>query len=299
MKDVVTVPVPPAALTPSRRRRASVGWLYLAPALAFLGVFFIAPLMTTFWSSLHLKTGAAVQADLTLANYRAFFDQPALWQAMSNSIELTALTILFALPLAYAMAASIVFAVPQRWHLPVLILTILPFWTSYVVRTYAWLLVLGDRGIVNAAFLGIGVIEEPLRLANDRVGILVVFVHYFLMIMTLTIFVTLRRIPRNLIRAALDLGATPTRAFLTVILPLSVPGMATGVFLTIVLAIGDYVTPQIIGGGSELTMPQAIMLQIGRLSNLPLAAALSFILTLLIVVVIALFSPFLGTRRRT
>lgn len=279
-------------------RRVSPGWIYVAPALGFLLVFFVAPLTTIFWKSLHVKVGSIIEPGLSLANYRAFFDQPVLWQALSNSVELTILTIILALPLAYAMAAAIVFAVPKQWHIPVLVLTILPFWTSYVVRTYAWLLVLGDRGIVNTALVNIGFIETPFKLANDRTGILIVFVHYFLMIMTLTIFITLRRIPPNLIPAAFDLGATPLRGFISVILPLSLPGVATGIFLTIVLAIGDYVTPQIIGGGSELTMPQAIMLQIGRLSNLPLAAALSFVLTVLIVVVIALFSPVLRSARR-
>ena len=216
---------------------------------------------------------------------------------MINSFELTALTVLIALPIAYGMAASVVFAVPRRWHVPVLVLTILPFWTSYVVRTYAWLLVLGDQGLINETLITIGVINEHLSLVNNRAGVLIVFVHYFTMIMTLTIFVNLRRIPGNLIRAARDLGASPAQVFWRVILPLSVPGIATGVFLTIVLAIGDYVTPQIIGGGSELTMPQAIMLQVSRLANTPMAAALSFFLTACVVIAVIVFSPWLRTRR--
>lgn len=279
-----------------RRVVISPGWAYLAPAMAFLGLFFVAPLATMIWQSLHEKVGRGIGPDLTLANYERFFDQPALWGALANSVELTSLTVVIALPLAYGMAAAIAFAVPPRWHVPVLILTVLPFWTSYVVRTYAWLLVLGDRGLVNTTLMDIGLIAEPLTLANDRAGTLIVFVHYFMMIMTLTIFVTLRRIPGNLIRAALDLGATPFRVFVAVILPLSLPGIATGVFLTVVLAIGDYVTPQIIGGGTELTMPQAIMLQIGRLADMPLAAALSFVLTLCILAIIVAFSPWLRTR---
>jgi len=284
---------------PLRRSRLQVsrGWLYLFPALAFLALFFVGPLVAMIWQSLHVKAGGFVQPGLSLANYQKFFDQASLWGAMVNSFELTALTVLIALPLAYAMAASVVFAIPRRWHVSVLVLTILPFWTSYVVRTYAWLLVLGDRGLVNSTLMSIGLIETPLSLVNARAGVLIVFVHYFTMIMTLTIFVNLRRIPENLIRAARDLGATPLQVFWRVILPLTVPGVATGVFLTMVLAIGDYVTPQIIGGGNELTMPQAIMLQVSRLANTPMAAALSFFLTVCVVAAVVVFSPWLKTRR--
>jgi spermidine/putrescine transport system permease protein len=193
------------------------------------------------------------------------------------------------LPLAYALAATIAFALPRRRQATALALIVLPFWTSYVVRTYAWLLALSDTGVINRALLAIGLIDEPLVLVNARSGVLIVFVHYFLMVMTLSIFVNLRRIPTNYIRAARDLGAPWHRVFLHVVLPLSVPGVAVGVFLTIVIAIGDYVTPQIVGGGNELTLPQAVMLQVGRFADTPMAAAISFILMLLIVAVLLAF----------
>ena len=285
-----------AAVTRRPRPRLSRGWLYLLPAFLFLLLFFVGPLGAMIWQSLHVKTGSVLQPGLSLQNYEKFFEQTSLWGAMVNSFELTALTVAVSLPLAYAMAASVAFAIPKRWHVPVLVLTVLPFWTSYVVRTYAWLLVLGDQGLINSALMSVGLIDAHLSLVNARAGVLIVFVHYFTMIMTLTIFVNLRRIPENLIRAARDLGASPVRVFLTVILPLSIPGVATGIFLTIVLAIGDYVTPQIIGGGSELTMPQAIMLQVSRLANTPMAAALSFFLTICVVASVIVFSPWLKTR---
>lgn len=285
-----------AAVSRRPRQLLSRGWLYLLPAFIFLALFFVGPLGAMVWQSLHVKAGGFIQPGLTTQNYEKFFEQASLWGAMVNSFELTALTVLVSLPLAYAMAAALVFAVPRAWHVPVLVLTVLPFWTSYVVRTYAWLLVLGDKGLVNSTLMSIGLLETHLSLVNARAGVLIVFVHYFTMIMTLTIFVNLRRIPENLIRAARDLGASPARVFLTVILPLTIPGIATGMFLTIVLAIGDYVTPQIIGGGNELTMPQAIMLQVSRLANTPMAAALSFFLTACVVAAVIVFSPWLKSR---
>jgi spermidine/putrescine transport system permease protein len=279
-------------VAPRRQARAS-GWGYVAPALGFLLLFFVAPLAAMVWRSLHLKG----EAGLTLANYARFIGDETLWGALRNSVELTVLSVVIALPLSYAMAASIVFAVPRRWQVAVLLLTVLPFWTSYVVRTYAWLIVLGDRGLVNSALAWTGLTDGPLELVNARAGVVIVFVHYFVMIMTLTIFVSLTRIPHNLLRAATDLGASGPRVFLTVILPLSAPGVATGVFLTIVLAVGDYVTPQIIGGGQEFTLPQAVMLYLGRMADTSLAATLSLVLTAIALVAVIAFSPWLKSGR--
>ncbi len=271
------------------------GWGYVAPALGFLALFFVAPLIAMVWRSLHLK--GAENAGLTFDNYERFFTDASLWGALSNSLELTVVSVAIALPLSYAMAASIVFAVPRRLQVIILLLTILPFWTSYVVRTYAWLIVLGDRGLVNTVLIALGLTDEPLALVNSRTGVVIVFVHYFLMIMTLAIYVSLSRIPANLIKAAADLGAPVWRVFLEVVLPLSAPGVATGVFLTVVLAVGDYVTPQIIGGGREFTLPQAIMLYLGRLADTPLAAAMSFVLTLIALGAVLAFSPWLKAGR--
>jgi spermidine/putrescine transport system permease protein len=292
----VTAKAPPRRKTPSSEpvRRPGFGLICVTVPLVFLAFFFALPIMLMVVTSLTAKGSIA---SVSFQNYAEFFSKPVLWGALSNSAELTALTVLISLPLAYALAACVAFAVPSRWQPVIIALLVLPFFTSYIVRTYAWLLVLSDRGIVNASLIAIGLIDRPLTLVNARTGVVIVFVHYFMMIMTLAIYVNLKRIPQNLIKAARDLGASPFGVFVNVILPLSIPGIAVGVFLTIVIAVGDYVTPQVIGGGKELTLPQAIMLQIGRFANMPLASALSFILTLLIVAVLVTFSPWLRARR--
>lgn len=277
--------------------KISRGWLYALPALTFTAIFFVLPIAIMLWHSLLSRKAGRIQPDPTTANYEKFFSKDYLVGSLFNSLELTVSTILIGLPLAYALAATIAFIIPKRWQIAALVLAVLPFWTSYVVRTYSWLLLLSERGVFNSLLMDIGLIDTPLHLVNSRAGVLIVFVHYFVMIMTLTIYVSLRQIPANIIRAARDLGAKTHQVFLVVILPMSIPGVMVGVFLTFVLAIGDYVTPQIIGGNNELMMPQAIILQVGRMANTPQAAALSFILMGVVVIGVMLFGRWLRVKR--
>ncbi len=187
------------------------------------------------------------------------------------------LSVLLAYPLAWILA----YRVPPRWQRAALLLAILPFWTSYLVRSYSWLLVLAPEGVVLSALRSVG-LDPGLQLVSNRTGTVIGFVHFFTMLLTLTIYASLVQIPASYLRAAADLGASAWQAFWRVTLPLSLPGVAVGAFLTFVLAIGDYITPQILGGNRELLMPQAIMLQIGRQADFPMAAALSLILMLVV-----------------
>jgi spermidine/putrescine transport system permease protein len=168
--------------------------------------------------------------------------------------------------------------VPARWQRLALTLAILPFWTSYAVRSYAWFLLLAQNGFLNQGLLGTGLPELPLALANTRAATMIGFVHFFIMLNTLTIYAGLRQLPPNLTRAAADLGASRLATFRHVVLPLTLPGVMMGAFMTFVLDIGDYITPQILGGNTELTLPQIIMLAIGRRADFPAAAAQAIIL---------------------
>jgi spermidine/putrescine transport system permease protein len=188
------------------------------------------------------------------------------------------LSVLLAYPLAYVIANRIS---PHRQRLW-LMLAVLPFWTSYVVRSYAWLLVLAPEGVVNRFLTATGLVAEPLALSFNRGATVLGFVHFFVMLCTLTIYASLVRIDPKLRRAAADLGASPLQTFLRVTLPLSMPGVAAGAFLTFVIAVGDYVTPQILGGNTELLLPQVILLQINRRADIPMASALSMMLMFLV-----------------
>jgi len=151
-----------------------------------------------------------------------------------------------------------------------------------VVRSYAWLLVLAPNGIVNQSLLAAGLLAEPLTLSFTQGATILGFVHFFTMLGTLTIYASLARINPSLILAARDLGASRWQTFWRVIFPLSIPGVAAGVFLVVVITIGDYVTPQILGGNNRLVLPQTIIMQIQRRADIPMAAALSMIMMLVV-----------------
>ncbi len=255
---------------------------FVAPALLWTLLAFAAPFAVMAGLSLWRREGTELVPAWDFGNYRAFLERPHFVEALANSVEIALLVTVISLLLAYPMAWILAEKVPPRWRRVALAAAILPFWTSYVVRSYAWSLVLAERGVLNEALLGIGLLSEPLAISASRAATVTGFVHFFTMLMTLTIFASLVQIPPNLRRAAADLGAGPWATFRHVVLPLSVPGMAVGAFLTFVLCIGDYVTPQILGQGNELVLPQVIMLQLGRRADLPMAAALSILLMIVI-----------------
>src|SRR5262245_2229362 len=251
-----------------------IAWLLIGPALAWTVLFFILPFAAMVLVSLEDHA----LGTWTLANYSQFFANATYFQAMVNSLQVTALVIIVSLLLAYPFAWVLAEIVPERWQRLALMLAVLPFWTSYIVRSYSWLLVLAERGVVNGAITAIGLSDEPLRLANTRFATVVGFTHFFVMLLTLTIFANLKQLNPNYRRAAADLGAGALATFIHVVLPLTAPGIVVGSFLTFVIAMGDYITPQILGGNNELLMPQLIMMQIGRRGDFPLASALSLIL---------------------
>ena len=261
-----------------------IGWASVTPALLWTLVFFVVPFVAMGVMSLQPKGAAGT----SLANYTQFFSNPSYWRALTNSLKVTLLVTLLSVLLAYPFAWILAFIVPERWQRLALMLAVLPFWTSYVVRSYSWLLVLAEKGVVNSTMVNLGLIAEPLQIANTRAATVVGFVHFFVMLLTLTIYANLKQLSPNYRKAAADLGASGVQTFIHVILPLTLPGIMVGAFLTFVLAIGDYITPQILGGNNELLMPQLIMMQIGRRGDFSSASALSLIL--MAVVTLAYFA---------
>ncbi|WP_395687483.1 ABC transporter permease [Aestuariivirga sp.] len=230
--------------------------------------------------SLGLGSGKGMGLDA----YAQFLSNASYRRALANSLEVTLIVTVFSVLIAYPFAWILAFMVPERWQRLALMLAILPFWTSYVVRSYSWLLVLAEKGVVNSTLTGLGLLAEPMQIANTRGATVIGFVHFFAMLLTLTIYANLKQLSPNYRKAAADLGASPFQAFVHVILPLTLPGIMVGAFLTFVLAIGDYITPQILGGNNELLMPQLIMMQIGRRGDFASASALSLILMAVVTV---------------
>ncbi|WP_026618145.1 ABC transporter permease [Ensifer aridi] len=276
------------------RRRA---WGFVAPALLWIIAFFVAPFVFMAAMSLWKREGREIVRVWSLDNYLRFFSESAFLKGLTNSVEITLTVTVLSVLLAYPLAWIIAERVPRRFQRMALILAILPFWTSYVVRSYSWLLVLSKNGVINQALMGLGVVAEPIEIASTRSATVLGFVHFFVMLLTLTIYSNLIQLSPNYRRAAADLGANAFQTFWHVVLPLTLPGIMTGAFLTFVLCIGDYVTPQILGGNNELVLPQIIMLQLGRRADFPMAAALSIILMLVVTLAYVLCARWLKIER--
>ncbi len=279
------------------RRSAARGLLLAAPALLWCVVFFLLPFGTMLvWS--FFTGGGPAEGVASLDNYRRFFTDATFTSALTYSLEVTlivtALSVLLAFPLAWVIATQVK---PERQRLW-LMLAVLPFWTSYVVRSYAWLLVLSPDGVVNRTVMALGLATEPLELAFSRGTTVAGFVHFFVMLCTLTIYSSLSRQDPRLLMAAADLGASRWQAFSRITLPLAAPGIASGAFLTFVVTIGDFVTPQILGGSNELLLPQLILLQITRRGDIPMAAALSVVMMLCVTLAYVLLARWLTGARK-
>ena len=277
--------------------RPSLAKWSVAPTLLWTALLFAAPLAFMLAVSTWKRVRGKLDPVWTFDNYEKIFSKSYLLDGLFNSIEVSltvvAISVLVAYPLAYILA----YRVPARWQKLLLVLMILPFWTSYLVRSYAWSVVLGDNGIVNSALLAIDLIDAPLHLDYRRGATVLGFVHFFTMLLTLTIYANLVQISPSYRAAAADLGASRLQVFLRITLPLSIPGIMVGAFLTFVITIGDFITPQILGGANELLLPQSIILQIQRATDFPMASAMSVLLMLSVTIAYFLLARWLRLNR--
>ncbi|WP_420392168.1 ABC transporter permease [Acuticoccus sp.] len=234
--------------------------------------------------------GEVVPRPPELQVYRAIF-----WQTAWMSALITTLTILLGYPVAHLIATL----PPARANL-LLILVLLPFWTSLLVRTSAWIVLLQQEGVLNDLLVALGIIGEDgrIRMIYNRIGTIVAMTHILLPFMILPLYSVMKTIPPSLTRAARSMGATPLRAHLTVYLPLTVPGLAAGVLLVFILAIGYYITPALVGGESGVFISNLIADRMtGSLAQLRLALALSTILLVGVLVLYWLFNRLVGVER--
>jgi putative spermidine/putrescine transport system permease protein len=245
--------------------------LLVLPAAAFLLVFFLAPLIDMSARSVTEPPGAG------LSNYTRFFEQEAYVRVLANTfwiaILTTAVCLLIGFPFAYLMTV-----VPGRVAGLLLIAVLLPFWSSLLVRTFAWQVILRDTGILNTALMDFGLIAEPLPLIRTTTGVIIGMSHILLPFMVLPIWAVLRRIDPELSRAAANLGARPATAFRRIVLPLSLPGVLAGCLLVFVLALGFYITPALLGGPRDQMISQLIVEQVEDQLDWGFAAAMSVLL---------------------
>jgi ABC-type spermidine/putrescine transport system permease subunit I len=263
-----------------RRHRASLLLLLAAaPALLFLLVFYLLPMALLLSQSFEDGTLAAYRKALTDGLYVG-----VLLDTMRIAAYVSAACLLLGYPLAYFLASA-----PSPWPTIGIVFVLLPFWTSILVRTYGWMVLLGRNGIVNRVLLETGLIAAPLPLLNNLAGVLVGMVHVLLPYMVFPLYAVMRRVDPGLLAAAEGLGAPGWQIFRRVYFPLTLPGVLAGVTLVYILSIGFFITPALLGGGRVIMIAVLIETQVRQFLNWGFAAALSAVLlaaTLLVYLVL-------------
>jgi spermidine/putrescine transport system permease protein len=277
-----------------RRRRALLPYLLVGPGLAWLLIFFAIPAINQLWVS--LQTGTPEEGFAQTWNWSVYPDaiseySEQLWRSVGYAAAATVICLVIAFPLAYFMAFK-----AGRFKNLMLLLVVLPFFTSYIVRTVAWQTILSDDGFVVDAGKTLGLIADDGRLLATRTAVIAGIAYNFLPFMVLPLYVSLERMDRRLIEAATDLYAGRVQAFLRVTVPLAMPGVFAGTLLTFIPALGDFINAQLLGSSQQFMIGNVIQSQFLVLRDYPVAAALSFVLMALILVGIALYARALGTR---
>jgi putative spermidine/putrescine transport system permease protein len=269
-------------------------WALLAlPVLAFLAIGFLLPLLMIAARSVMEFPSSATPS--LLLNYERFFGGEANVRVLGNTFLIAGLSTVVCLaigyPYAYLMHVS-----RQRVAGLLLIAVLVPFWSSLLVRTYAWQVLLRDTGIVNTTLLDLGLIDEPLPLIRTLLGVLLGMSQILLPFMVLPIYAVMRRIDPEYTNAAANLGASPSRAFLRVFLPLSLPGIAAGALLVFVLALGFYITPALLGSPKETMISEFITVQVQQRLDWGLASAMAMVLMGISLVVLFVATRFVRLR---
>ncbi|MEQ8306088.1 MAG: ABC transporter permease [Hoeflea sp.] len=275
------------------KREARQPWILLTPALTAIVLLLIVPLMFIVVYSFWLKS--AVGADTPgfyLDNWQEALTDPFYRDILLNTLKIAAVTTLVCAVLGYPAAYFI--ARSKGNKLILLVLLMLPFWISYIIRTMSWINILGVSGALNSVLLWTGIINEPIQMLYNETTVIIGLVHFLLPFMVLNIFVSLDGIDRNLEDAASSLGATQLQGFFQVTLPLSMPGLAAGGLLCFVLAAGTYITPVVLGGPRDAMFANLVYEAIIRQLNWPLGSALSLLLLLVLGVLVAIYNRYLG-----
>jgi putrescine transport system permease protein len=294
------------ASTEGARGRSWKRWLVLAVPYAWLLVLFFVPFLIVvkisfstsvlaqppYFPTFHPGAGLAALWDeakkFTLDNYTYLTTDSLYWKAYLSSLWIaiasTVLVLLVGYPIAYGMARA-----PRRWQPTLLMLVILPFWTSFLIRVYAWIGILKKEGLLNEFLLWIGVIHQPLTILNTNWAVYIGIVYSYLPFMILPLYAALEKMDGSLLEAAADLGCTRMKAFWTITFPLSVPGVVAGCFLVFIPVTGEFVIPDLLGGNGTLMIGKTLWDEFFSNRDWPLASAVAVILLLILVVPIVLF----------
>ncbi len=269
-------------------------WRLLSPALLAITLLVVVPMSFILVYSFYENIDLAVdRVTFQFGNWNELFTDSyyhnAIWKTLRLSVIVTILAAVLGYIPAYFIANT---RFRQKWLL--LLLLILPFWVSFIIRTLSWIHILGNQGAINGLLQWLGITDQSISMMYNEFAVLVGFIHVFLPYMILNVYVSLEGIDENLEPAARTLGCTPWQAFREVTLPLSMPGLAAGSLLVFVLTAGSYVTPLILGGPGDFLFGNLIFDAVISELNWPMGAALSFTLLFLLGVVVVIYSRFMG-----
>jgi spermidine/putrescine transport system permease protein len=260
--------------------------MLLLPGVVWLVIFGILPLaLVVLYSFAHRGTYGGIEITWTLENYARLADRlylAILWRSFVFALATTVLCLLLGYPLAYAIASS-----PEPVKNRLLLLMIVPFWTNFLIRTYAWIIILRGQGLINGLLMHLGLINEPLKMLYTPGAVLLGFVYNWLPLMVLPLYASLEKIDRSYIEAAMDLGARGKAILARVILPLSLPGIAAGCILVFIPALAMFAIPDLLGGARTMLVGNLIKNQFLSARNWPFGSAASVFL--MVIMLIALF----------
>jgi len=285
-------------LPPARNLIIAVPWFWLAlffllPFLFVLKISLSEPVLAQppYMDLIREIEDGFITIVVNFSNYQLLLEDSLYLSALLGSLKVAGISTLFCLligyPMAYAIARS-----PSHWRLPLLMLIILPFWTSFLIRIYAWIGILKGNGLLNNLLMGLGLIDSPLEIMHTPIAVYIGVVYNYLPFVVLPLYATLIRLDLTLLEAAADLGCRPWKQFLLITLPLSMPGVLAGAMLVFIPVMGEFVIPDLLGGPDTLMLGKLMWTEFFNNKDWPLASSLAALLLLALIVPFVLLRHF-------
>ena len=272
-----------------QRNELMRGYALLSPALLLMAAGILIPFAILVTMSFWTQIGFDFDTTFSLANYEKAIDQPIYKALLFRSILISGSATIATVVLSYPMAYYVAFHVHRHKMIWIVLIT-LPFWTSYLLRVFAWKIILGYSGVINSALMGLGLVDQPLEfLLYSPSAVVITLAHAWAAFAILPMYVSLEKIDRSLLEAATDLGDGPVARFLRITLPLSLPGVVAAMLLIFIPTVGDYITPALLGGPDGMMIGNLIQSQFGNVNNWPMGAALAMSMMVSVAVIAVVF----------
>ncbi|WP_050927712.1 ABC transporter permease [Aestuariivita boseongensis] len=271
------------------RSETARGYALMSPTLAIMTVGILVPFIILLVISFWTRDGFGFDTTFTTNNYVRAWSEPIFGALLQRSFWISGVATLVTVLLCYPMAYYVAFHVHRNKMMWIILMT-LPFWTSYLLRVFAWKVILGYEGVINSGLMTVGLIDQPLEfLLYSQEAVIITLAHAWAAFAILPLYVSLEKIDKSLLEAATDLGDGPVARFFRITLPLSMPGVIAACFLIFIPTTGDYITPALLGGPDGAMIGNFIQLQFGRVNNWPMGATLSIVLMLWISLIALVF----------